>query len=163
MPTLGPQAFGHLMWRVDPLEKTLMLGKTEGRRRRGWQSTKQLDRITDSMGASWLCRLKRLSSKQILDSNPSEAFLLGFPRGSEGKVSAGNAGVLGSIPGWGRVGKTPWRRKWQPTPVLLPRNSHGQRSPVGYSPWGWKESDMTEHLHFSSRHQWTWVSANPRR
>ena len=34
------------------------------------------------------------------------------------------------------VGKIPWRRKWQPTPVLLPGKSHGQRSLVGYSPWG---------------------------
>ena len=34
------------------------------------------------------------------------------------------------------VGKTPWRRAWQPTPVFLPGKSHGQRSPAGYSPWG---------------------------
>ena len=34
------------------------------------------------------------------------------------------------------VGKIPWRRKWQPTPVFLPRKFHGQRSLVGYSPWG---------------------------
>jgi len=40
------------------------------------------------------------------------------------------------------------RRKWQSTPVLLPGKSHGQRSLVGYSPWGRKESDMTEPLHF---------------
>ena len=46
------------------------------------------------------------------------------------------------------VGKIPWRRKWQPTPVLLPGKSHGWRSLVGYSPWGHKESDMTEQLHF---------------
>ena len=46
------------------------------------------------------------------------------------------------------VGKIPWRRKWQPTPVLLPGKSHGWRSIVGYSPWGRKESDMTEQLHF---------------
>ena len=38
--------------------------------------------------------------------------------------------------------------KWQPTPVLLPGESHGQRSLVGYSPWGSKESDTTEQLHF---------------
>ena len=38
--------------------------------------------------------------------------------------------------------------KWQPTPVLLPGKSHGQRSLVGCSPWGRKESDMTERLHF---------------
>ena len=42
------------------------------------------------------------------------------------------------------VGKIPWRRRWQSTPVLLPGKSHGQRSLVGYSPWGRKESDTTE-------------------
>ena len=40
------------------------------------------------------------------------------------------------------------RRQWHPTPVLLPRNSHGQRSLVGCSPWGREESDRTERLHF---------------
>ena len=40
------------------------------------------------------------------------------------------------------------RRQWHPTPVLLPGKSHGQRSLVGCSPWGRKESDMTERLHF---------------
>ena len=40
------------------------------------------------------------------------------------------------------------RRQWQPTPVLLPGKSHGQRSLVGCSPWGRKESDTTERLHF---------------
>ena len=45
------------------------------------------------------------------------------------------------------VGKIPWRRKWQPIPVLLPGKSHGQRSLVGYSLWGCKESDTTERLH----------------
>src|SRR5574337_123430 len=46
------------------------------------------------------------------------------------------------------VGKILWRRKWHPTPVLLPGKSHGQRSPVGCSPWGCKESDTTERLQF---------------
>ena len=41
-----------------------------------------------------------------------------------------------------------WRRQWHPTPVLLPGKSHGQRSLVGCSPWGRKESDTTEWLHF---------------
>ena len=36
------------------------------------------------------------------------------------------------------VGKSPWKRKWQPTPVFLPGKSHGQRSQAGYSPWGCK-------------------------
>ena len=36
------------------------------------------------------------------------------------------------------VGKIPWRRKWQPTPVFLPERSYGERSLAGYSPWGHK-------------------------
>ena len=49
------QYFGHLMQRADSLEKTLMLGKIEGRRRRGWQRMRWLDSITDSMnmGLGW--------------------------------------------------------------------------------------------------------------
>ena len=43
---------------------------------------------------------------------------------------------------------SPRRRQWQPTSVLLPGKSHGRRSLVGCSPWGHKESDMTEQLHF---------------
>ena len=54
--------------------------------------------------------------------------------GSDSKASAYNAGDLGSIPGSGR------RRKWQPTPVLLPGKSHEWRIPIGYSSWGRKES-----------------------
>ena len=61
------------------------------------------------------------------------ANIKGFPGGSEVKVSACNAGDLGSIPG---LGRSPWRRKWQPTPVSFPGKSHGQRSLVGCSPWG---------------------------
>ena len=49
MLKLKLQYFGHLMWRADSLEKTLMLGKIEGRRRRGWQRMRWLDGITDSM------------------------------------------------------------------------------------------------------------------
>ena len=42
------------------------------------------------------------------------------------------------------VRKIPWREAWQPTPVFLPGESHGQRSLAGYSPWGLQELDMTE-------------------
>ena len=49
MLKLKLQYFGHLMWRADLFEKTLMLGKIEGRRRRGWQRMRCLDRITNSM------------------------------------------------------------------------------------------------------------------
>ena len=47
------------------------------------------------------------------------------------------------------VGKIPWRREWQPTPVSLPGESHGERSPTGYSSWGCKESDTTEWLTYT--------------
>ena len=50
MLKLKLQYFGYLMWRGDSFEKTLMLGKIEGRRRRGWQRMRWLDGITDSMG-----------------------------------------------------------------------------------------------------------------
>ena len=67
-----------------------------------------------------------------------------FPGGSEVKGSASNEEDLGLIPGFNLwVGKIPWRRKWQPTPVFLTGESHGQRTLVGYSPQGRKESDTT--------------------
>ena len=53
MLKLKLQYFGHLMWRTDSLEKTLMLGNIEGRRRRGRQRMKWLDGITDSTDMSW--------------------------------------------------------------------------------------------------------------
>ena len=52
------------------------------------------------------------------------------------------------------VGKIPWRRKWQLTPVFLPGESHGQRSQVDYSSWGCKESDVTEQL---SLHEYIYI------
>ena len=64
-------------------------------------------------------------------------------------IQRGFPGGSGSLPDTGFnlwVGKIPWRRKWQPTPVFLHGESHGQRSLVGYSPWGGKESDITKRL-----------------
>ena len=71
---------------------------------------------------------------------------LGLPRWLRIKESVGQGRThrrLGFDP-W--EGKVPWRRKGQPTPVFLPGKFHGQRSLVGHSPWGYKESDTTEWL-----------------
>ena len=64
-----------------------------------------------------------------------------FPDGSDSKESACNAGDPGSITGSGRE---PLEKEWLHTPVFLPREFRGQRSLVGYSPQGCKESDTTE-------------------
>ena len=58
-----------------------------------------------------------------------------------------NAGDARGFDPW--VKKMPWRRKWQLTPVFLLGESHGQRSLVGYSPWGCKKLDTTEQLTLS--------------
>ena len=71
-------------------------------------------------------------------------WFLYFPGGSDSKASCLQWGRPGFDP-W--VRKILWRRKWQPTPVLLPGKSQGRRSLVGYSPWGHKESDMTERFY----------------
>jgi len=68
----------------------------------------------------------------------------GFPGGSVGKEFTCNAGNVGRHKFNPQVRMIPWRRAWQPTPVFLPGESHGQRILAGYSPLGCKESDMTE-------------------
>ena len=60
------------------------------------------------------------------------------------------------------VGKTPWRRKCQPTPVFLPGESHGQRSLAGYSPWGCTKSYMTRRLGTGVCHKPRWTGHSSR-
>ena len=65
--------------------------------------------------------------------------------GSPGGVNGQEPGCQGRRPGFDPwAGKIPWRREWQPTPVSLPRESHGHKSLESYSPWGHKDSDRTE-------------------
>ena len=106
MLKLKLQYFGHQMRSTDSFEKTLMLGKIEGRRRRGRQRMGWLDAITDSMDMS-LNKLWEL----VMDR--------------EGWCAAVH---------W--VTELDMTEQWHPTPVLLPGKFHGPRGLVGCSPWG---------------------------
>ena len=136
MLKLKLQPFGHLMWRTESFVKTLMLGKTEGGRRRGWQRRGWLDGITDSMDMSlsklwelvmdreaWHAAVHEVTKSRTWLSDWTELTQEEcFPGGSAGQESTCTCGRPGVDP-W--VGTTPWRRKRLPTPVFWPGEFHG--------------------------------------
>ena len=159
MLKLKLQYFGHLMWRVDSLEKTLMLGGIRGRRRRGQQGMRWLDGVTDSMDMS-LSELREL----VMDREAWRAVIhgvtkswtrlsdwtelnwitvVGFPGGSDSKESPCNVRDLRLIPGLGRFPGGGYGNALQCSCL---ENPHGQRSLVGCRPWHRKQSDTTEQL-----------------
>ena len=158
MLKLKLQYFGNLMQRADSFEKTLMLGKIEGRRRRRWQRMRWLDGITDSMDMglgelrklvtdreAWCAAVHGVTKSRSRLSDWTElnwSSYMGLPRCRSGKEFACQCKKCGFDP-W--LKKIPWRREWLSTPVFLPGKFHGQRSLVSYSPWGGKESDAIEH------------------
>ena len=106
------------------------------------------------IGQKAICNPKRPISKTVLsavarqtvksqwhDTRELHTWLILNPGASQLVLVVKNVPANASNP-W--VKKIPWRRAWQPTPVFLPGESHGQRSLGGYSPWGHRESDMTE-------------------
>ena len=96
--------------------------------------------------------LKRHLMEITVKGHGSEYFLQplrrnwGFPGGISGKEAAGQCRRYNRCGFYPWIGKIPWRTEWHSAPVLLPGKSHGQRSLVGYNPWGLKESDRTEWL-----------------
>ena len=104
-----------------------------------------------------LLYITQKTNKDLLFStgNYTQNFVITYKGTYKGKIASLIAQTVKNLPlrqdtwirsldGEDPLGKIPWRRKWQPIPVFLPGKSHGQKSQVGYSPWGHKESDMTE-------------------
>ena len=174
MLKLKLQYFGHLMWRVDSLEKSLMLGGIGGRRRRGWQRMRWLDGITDSMDVS-LTELREM----VIDREAWHAAIHGVAESqtwlsdwTEQKVEASKLHLsclehsAWKIPWTEKPGGLQsmgllrvrhdwatslslftfmhWRRKWQPSPLFLPGESQWLGSLVGCRLWGHTGSDTTE-------------------
>ena len=129
MLKLKLQYFGHLMWRANSLEKTPLLGKIEGRRRKGRQRMRWLDGITDSWTWVWVSSgswwwtgkpgMLQSMGWQRVRHNWANWTTTALPGGSDGKESTFSAGDLGLIP---RSGRSPREGNGYPLQYSCPEN-----------------------------------------
>ena len=176
MLKLKLQYFGHLMRRVDSLEKTLMLGGIGGSRRRGWQRMRWLDSITYSMDMLLLLLLSRSVTSDSVRPHRRQPIRLHHPWDSPGKNTGVGFHFLLQCMKVKSLSLTQWPHGLQPTRLLRPwdfpgkstgvgchcllHNGHefeqtlgdgeGQGSLACCRPWDQKESDMIEWLNNKS-------------
>ena len=122
-----------LAWRIPGTEKPGRLQSVGSHRVRSEEHTSELQSQT-SISYAVFCLIPADAARR------AEVHLCPVPVGGRRKAVRDRFALQG---GTGHFPCTHWRRKWQPTPVFLPGESHGQRSLVGCSPWGCTESDTT--------------------
>ena len=174
MLKLKLQYFGHLVWRADWFKKTVVLGKSEGRRRRGWLRIRWLDGITDSMdsvpGGLWDLVMDREAWRAMLHGvNLSHGSVIDTTEwlnwtdlnwNEQLERASLVAEIVKNLPamqetqvqslGW----EDPLEEGTTTHSSILAWRSPWMRSLSGYSPWSCKESDMIEqltHIHIQSK------------